>query len=184
MTQLKTGTVDLISGSPNISFSGSPDLSVVSIDDIFIVVGELVPYEILSVNNIAKTGILKANYVGATLTGLSYSITSTKTSPDNIFYPEKTDIETATLVKLAILRVQELLTDNNVGGGTLFDYGLPGCGIISSLTPTVSQPYTPPIVLPPVGVVDGKHIPGVGMFSFTTVETFGTPGAGTYIGEY
>jgi len=184
MAQIKTGTVSVISSSPNLSFAGLPDFSAVATGHIFIVTGEVSPYKILSVDDGLKTIILDSPYIGLTQAGLSYSITTTRTSPDGIVFPEKNDIETATLVKLGMLKIQELLSDAGLGLANQGDLHIPGLAVIPDRKKLKSQPYTPPVVNPPVGPVDGKHMPLIGIFSFNSTPSFHVPGAGSYIGEY
>jgi len=116
MAQITQGTVSVSLGDQNISFNdASIDLSSVFPGSIFIITeqNQAVPYFIATVDNSSKTATLTGTYQATSNLTASYSITTSFTSPGSIAFPEKNDIQTATIVKQAIIRIQELLT---VGG--------------------------------------------------------------------
>lgn len=109
MAQYKTGTVSVTNGSQTVTGSGTAWASEVAAGDIFTVVGTNTWYEVGAV--VSDTELtLAAEYAGSTQSGADYAITRDFTSPDNIPYPEQRDIETASLFKRAMLKVQELIT--------------------------------------------------------------------------
>jgi len=110
MTQLIDGTISVTLGSQAVSFAGSPDLSGIDRGHILLVADEVPPYFIHSVDNVAKTAVIVGVYIGeATASGLAYSISTSATSPENIPYPEKNDIEIASIFKQSAERVQAIL---------------------------------------------------------------------------
>lgn len=109
MAQYKTGTVSVTNGSQIVTGLGTSWLTEVTTGDILIILDDGVWYEVASITNDTSLA-LSANYAGTTGSGLTYAITRDFTSPDNIPYPEKGDIETTAIVKRAILTIQSLIT--------------------------------------------------------------------------
>lgn len=109
MSQYKTGTISVTNGSQTVLGSGTSWSGEISPGDILTIVNDGVWYEVAAVTgNTSLT--LAANYAGTTGSAKTYAITRDFTTPDNIPYPEKGDIETASLMKRAILTIQAKLT--------------------------------------------------------------------------
>ena len=107
MSQYKIGTVSVTNGSPIVTGVDTSWLVEVSIGDLFIVVDDLVSYEIANVDtNLQVT--LSSNYGGVTDSQLLYAISRDFTPVRNMPYPVKGDIETAILIKRALIILDSL----------------------------------------------------------------------------
>ena len=116
MSQYKTGTVSVTNGSATIEGTGTAfNSGNVVAGDIFTVVGDNAWYEVASVTD-ADTLVLTANYAGTTASGASYAITRDFTTNYGFPYPQKGDIETASLIKRAFEGIDTTL--NVIDGGT------------------------------------------------------------------
>ena len=101
MAQYKTGTVSVTNGSATVTGSGTTFTGGnVTAGDIFTVLGDNTWYEVASVTD-ADTLVLAANYAGTTASGAAYAITRDFTDRLGLPYPQKGDIETASLIKRA-----------------------------------------------------------------------------------
>ena len=114
MSQYKTGTASVTSGSATVTGSGTAWLSNVSAGDAFTIVGSGVTYTVASVASDTSL-TLSANYAGSTASGQSYAITRDFTT-DGIPELSQGDIETATIFTRAVRKIQDLIT----AGKTLF----------------------------------------------------------------
>lgn len=105
MAQYKTGTVSVTNGSPTVEGSGTTFTGGnVTAGDIFTVLGDNTWYEVASVTD-ADTLVLAANYAGTTASGAAYTITRDFTTNNGYPYPQKGDIETASLIKRAFVQI-------------------------------------------------------------------------------
>lgn len=100
MAQYKTGTVSVTNGSQTVSGSGTSWSSEIAAGDIFTVQGDNAWYEVASVDSNTQI-TLSANYAGTTGTGKVYAVTRDFTTRLGLPYPQKGDIETASLIKRA-----------------------------------------------------------------------------------
>lgn len=106
--QYRTGTVTVQNGSAIVVGSGTTWVGAVLPGMLFTVVETDVPYYVASVQSNTQL-TLSANYGGAGAAGQQYAISSSFSPAFNIPYPEQGDVETATTVKAAILRIEELV---------------------------------------------------------------------------
>lgn len=108
MSQYIDGTVTVTSGSAAVVGSGTLFSSHVTAGDIFTIVGSSVPYVVGSVTDDTHL-TLTANYAGTTASGASYAITTSFTPTLGLPYPEQQDLDTATIIKRAMLLIESLL---------------------------------------------------------------------------
>jgi hypothetical protein len=109
MSQYKTGTVGVIGANQAVTGVGTAWLANVAQGQTFMLNGSSVPYVVGSVNS--DTSItLTSNFAGATQSGLSYEINTSRTPVFGIDYMEQKDIDTATTFKRAMLQIEALLT--------------------------------------------------------------------------
>jgi len=102
LAQYLAGTVSVTNGSAVVAGTSTAWLSNISIGDIFIVANDAVWYEVASVN--ADGSItLSANYAGVTASSQLYAITRDFTPNLNLPYPSTGDIETSSIVRRAML---------------------------------------------------------------------------------
>lgn len=110
MAQYKTGTVSVSNGSATVTGSGTLFSANVAAGDLFTIVGDNAWYEVASVaSNTSLT--LSANYAGTTGSGYSYAISRDFTTRLELPYPQKGDIETASLIKRAF---EQIDTETNI----------------------------------------------------------------------
>jgi len=110
MAQYKTGTVSVTNGSATVTGSGTLFSANVAAGDLFTIVGDNAWYEVASVaSNTSLT--LSANYAGTTGSGKSYAISRDFTTRLELPYPQKGDIETASLIKRAF---EQIDTETNI----------------------------------------------------------------------
>ena len=104
MSQYQTGTITASNGSAIITGVSTAFLTNISPGDIFARVGDNVWYEVGSVDsNLQIT--LTSNYLGVSGSGLYYAITRDFTPNLNLPYPMTGDIETAAIIKRALLDI-------------------------------------------------------------------------------
>lgn len=103
------GTVDVTNGSAIVTGVGTKFIANTKAGDVFIRKGDLAVYYVASnpVSDISLT--LTGNYGGITGTGLAYGVIRDFTDPDGIPFPNQGDVETATILKEAILKIQSLI---------------------------------------------------------------------------
>lgn len=109
--QYKTGTVSVTNGSPDIVGTGTEWLATVTVGSMFSLQGSGVPYIVGSVDSDTEI-TLTSNYAGSTLSGQSYSLTTSFTPTLGIPYMEQGDIDTATIFKRAALVIETELLDH------------------------------------------------------------------------
>lgn len=115
MAQYRTGSANLTNGSALVTGNSTLWSAEVSTGDIFTVVGQNVWYEVASVDSNTQI-TLSAVYAGSTVTSAAYAISRDFTSGLSLPYPQKGDIETASLIKRAFeiidaqIAVQNLYT--------------------------------------------------------------------------
>ena len=110
MAQYKTGTVSVTNGSSTVTGSGTLFSGNVAAGDLFTVVGDNAWYEVASVASDTSLS-LTANYAGTTGSGKSYAISRDFTTRLELPYPQKGDIETASLIKRAF---EQIDTETNI----------------------------------------------------------------------
>ena len=115
MAQYKTGSVSVTNGSQTVTGLGTLWSSEVSSGDIFTVVGENAWYEIGSVDSDTQI-TLSASYAGVSASGAAYAITRDFTTNYGWPYPQKGDIETASLIKRAFEDIDAKLVLTNTDG--------------------------------------------------------------------
>lgn len=104
------GTIDVTNGSPTVTGTGTKFIAEVKAGDIFIRDGDIAIYYVAS-NPVSDTSLtLTGNYGGVTGTDLAYAVVRDFTTPDNIPFINRKDVETATIVKDAILKIQSVIT--------------------------------------------------------------------------
>lgn len=108
MAQYRTGTVSVTNGSNIVTGEGTSWLSNVEPGDLFTVVGHNFWYEVASVDSDTQL-TLSANWPGEDQTGLGYAIATSFTPHFSIPYPEQGDIQTASLVKRAVMRIEQVV---------------------------------------------------------------------------
>ena len=110
MAQYKTGTVSVTNGSATVTGSGTSWSGEIAAGDLFTIVGDNAWYEVASVGS--NTSItLSANYAGTTGSGKSYAISRDFTTRLALPYPQKGDIETASIIKRAF---EQIDTETNI----------------------------------------------------------------------
>ena len=110
MAQYKTGTVSVTNGSATVTGSGTGWSAEIAAGDLFTIVGDNAWYEVASVGS--NTSItLSANYAGTTGSGKSYAISRDFTTRLALPYPQKGDIETASIIKRAF---EQIDTETNI----------------------------------------------------------------------
>ncbi len=109
MSQYKTGSVAVTNGSAAVVGTGTLWASNAAAGQTFMINGAAVPYVVGSVNS--DTSItLSSNYAGATQSGLSYEINTSRTPVFGFDYMEQKDIDTATTFKRAMFQIEKVLT--------------------------------------------------------------------------
>lgn len=108
MSQYREGTIDVTNNDQTIVGTDVDFVSEVNPGDMLTVVGSNVWYEVASITDATHLE-LSAMYAGATQTGQYYVILRDFTV-DGIPYPQQGDIETASIMKRAIFKIQELIT--------------------------------------------------------------------------
>jgi hypothetical protein len=104
MAQYKIGGASVTNGSSTVTGAGTLWSAEVSSGDIFTIVGDNAWYEIGSVGS--NTSItLTSVYAGATAVGAQYTISRDFTTRLELPYPQKGDIETASLIKRAFEQI-------------------------------------------------------------------------------
>lgn len=109
MSEYNTGTVNVTNGDATVEGIGTAFLSNVAAGDIFTKLASGVIYYVGSVTDDTHLE-LTGNYAGATESGISYTISTSFTSPDDIPYPEPGDTQPATITGAAIAKIQALFT--------------------------------------------------------------------------
>jgi hypothetical protein len=115
MSQYKTGTVNVTTNSTTVVGNGTLWLGEIEAGDIFTVVGNGAWYEVASV--VSNTELtLTAQYRGVTASGAAYAVTRDFTPENGYPYPVTGDVETAGIVKRALVMIDAHLA--TVDGGT------------------------------------------------------------------
>ena len=113
MSQYRAGTVSVTSGSNAVVGSGTQWTRFVTSGSVFTVVGSNVPYVVGSVIDDTHLS-LSSNYVGTTAAGESYTIGTSFTPNLGLPYVEQGDVETATILKRAMLLIDQVVPLPNV----------------------------------------------------------------------
>ena len=105
MAQYKIGTVSVTNGSPTVEGAGTTFTGGnVTAGDLFTIVGDNTWYEVASITD-ADTLVLSANYAGTTNASAAYAISRDFTDRLGLPYPQRGDIETASLIKRAFAQI-------------------------------------------------------------------------------
>ena len=104
MAQYNTGTVSISNGSPTVTGVGTLFLANIAVGDIFTIVNDNVWYEVASVDTDLQL-TLSANYGRPDVVAGSYTIIRDFTANYDIPYPEKGDIEVASMLKRALVEI-------------------------------------------------------------------------------
>lgn len=108
MSQYVTGTVNVKNANSTVIGVGTVWTGNVAAGDIFIVVGDSVSYEVGSVSSNTQL-TLTAPYAGANANGSSYVVARDFTPTHDIPYINKGDVETALILKRALMIIDGLL---------------------------------------------------------------------------
>jgi hypothetical protein len=108
MSQYRTGTITTNTGNAHIVGTGTAFTGNTVAGDIFIRVGDSVSYEVGSVSNDTIL-ILTAPYAGNTANSLDFVIARDFTPVRDIPYISKGDVETALILKRALMIIDGLL---------------------------------------------------------------------------
>lgn len=108
MSQYIAGTVAVTNASAAIVGTDTLWAANVSAGDVFSLAGSGVPYIVGSVTDNTHL-TLSSNYAGDTASGQPYMVTTSFTLIFSLPYPEQADIDTATLLKRALLLIDGLL---------------------------------------------------------------------------
>ncbi|MDE2097816.1 MAG: hypothetical protein KGL39_11255 [Patescibacteria group bacterium] len=108
MSQYTTGTVSVTQGSNEVVGLGTLFLSNIKQGGVFTIVGSTIPYVVGQILDDTHF-LLTSNYAGATAAEQSYIVQTSFTPNYNLPYPEQHDIETATIVKRAMLAIDPVL---------------------------------------------------------------------------
>lgn len=108
MSQYTTGTVTVTNGSPTVTGSGTSWSGNVTAGSVFTVTGSGVPYIVGSVDSNTQI-TLTGNYAGTTLSGQSYSLTTSFTPNRKLPYMEQGDVDPATVHKRAMVALDAIL---------------------------------------------------------------------------
>ena len=139
MSQYRVGTAAATNGSAAIVGTGTSWASYVTAGSVFTVVGSTVPYVVASVTDNTHL-TLSSNYGGTTASGLSYTIGTSFTPNLGLPYVEQGDVETATILKRAMLLIdQDLATPGVTINATSVTSVMPGLGAKAFVTQTGKQ---------------------------------------------
>jgi len=116
MAQYKIGSVTVTNGSQTITGLSTTWLADIAAGDIFTVIGSNVWYEVGSVDSDTQI-TLAANYAGSTASSQGYAITRDFTPLSGLPYVTSGDIETAAVIKRAML-----MLDSTPGGGNIIPF--------------------------------------------------------------
>ena len=117
MAQYKTGTVTVTNSSQTVTGSGTSWSAGISVGDIFTITSSNAWYSVGSVDSDTQI-TLTANYAGTTAVGATYAITRDFTSRLSLPYPQKGDIETASLIKRAFAQIDANVAKANTSATT------------------------------------------------------------------
>lgn len=138
MASYSTGTVSVTNGSAVVTGSGTLFLANVAAGNAFTVVSSGIVYDIASVDSNTQV-TLSAPYQGTTDSGLSYTIHTAFTSPDQFPLLKQGDIETATIISRAINKIQQRF--NLVGDAAAISSAGLYASIAAGLADTVDTEY-------------------------------------------
>lgn len=102
MAQYSTGTVSVTNGSATVTGSGTAWTSYIEAGDIFVRVGDTVPYVVLAVVDDDEL-TLSTTYAGTTGTGASYVLHTDFTPNRGLPLPARGDAEIAVIMRRAML---------------------------------------------------------------------------------
>ena len=114
MAQYKDGVVAVTNGDATVTGTGTAFLANVAIGDMFTIKDSGVTYQVGYVTDDTHLE-LTAKYAGTDLAGLSYVIHTSFTSPDSIPYLEPNDVESHTISKRGINKIQDLIVELRSG---------------------------------------------------------------------
>jgi hypothetical protein len=111
MSQYRTGLVSVTNGSQTVVGDTTLFLANVTAGDLFVPVGDNVSYQIASITDNTHL-VLSTPYAGTTGTGKLYTIARDFTPILNLPYTQKGDIETATILKTALMALDHAIAFN------------------------------------------------------------------------
>lgn len=117
MSQVTTGSVSVTSGSASIVGSGTDWATSVTAGSIFTIASSGVPYVIGAVADDTHA-TLTSVYAGSTASGQAYRITTSFTPTRGLPYPEHGDLDTATILKRAMLILDQSFVEPDIGEAT------------------------------------------------------------------
>jgi hypothetical protein len=117
MSQIKAGLVSVTNGSATVVGNADADWSDVVGGEIFTIQGSGVWFDVLSAAFVTDHWelTLATPYSGATAAGQAYAITTSFTPELSIPYPDRGDVETASIMKRAMLTVDSKITTISPG---------------------------------------------------------------------
>lgn len=103
-----TGTVAVTNGSATVVGTGTVWSTSLAAGQLFSILGSGVTYTIASITNDTHL-VLSANYGGTTASGQLYTVMQGFTTNYSIPYPDIGDVQTATLLKAALVLIDSLI---------------------------------------------------------------------------
>lgn len=109
MSQYKNFTVDVTNSNAAVVGHGTQFLTKAAVGGVFTVIGSSVPYVVGSITDDTHL-TLSSNYAGTTASGVDAAISTSFTPVRGLPYPELGDVDTATTLKRAMLKLDVLGT--------------------------------------------------------------------------
>ncbi len=106
--QYGTGTVNVANGSNIVVGVGTLFVANVPVGSVFSKNGSGVPYIVAQIDGDTQLR-LASNYAGATENGIAYRITTSFTPNHQLAYPEAQDIDTHTILKRSMVKIDTIL---------------------------------------------------------------------------
>lgn len=186
MSQYTVGSVDVTNGSANIVGHGTSWLANVTIGSLFSALSSGVPYVVGNV--VDDTHITLASpYAGTTASTISYALTTSYTPNLGLPYPEQGDVDTATVLKRAMILIdQDVAVANVTINGTSATPMTPANGSVTFTTQTGKQFAYPQYIIvgsrgTPSAYMSGQvtaYDPATGIIT-ANMNAFGGTGAHT-----
>ena len=102
-----TGTVAVTNGSAAVVGTGTKWLTNLAANQLFSLAGSSIAYTVASITDDTHL-TLAANYAGTTGSGLTYTVIQAFTTNYSIPYPDIGDVQTATIMKRAMMLIDTL----------------------------------------------------------------------------
>ena len=113
MSQYSAGTVAVTNNSSAVVGTGTAWLANVVVGSVFTIPGSKVPYVVGAIADDTHL-TLSGPYAGATASGLSYVVNTSFTPNLSIPYVEQGDVDTATILKRAMLQIDQIVATPGV----------------------------------------------------------------------